>query len=428
MRPRQMYRSSRQAAPATESFGSTNGLRRHRPDYWLVAISALLLAVGLVVVFSIGPAIAKSSGTGTNYYVTRQLLAIGLSVIAFLITSRVPLQRWKDLRKPLLIAAVAATVLALISPLSEQYQEHRWVRLGSFTFQSVELVKLAIMVWLATMLSQAMAQGAVANTKRTFKPLLVALGVSGLVIAGIQSDLGSMGVIFVMMIAMAFVAGMPVKQLAAIGGIVVVGAFLAISATPYRRDRLATFLNPTADCQDAGYQACQAMNAVGSGGLIGLGLGGSVEAYGYLPEAANDSIFAIYAEKFGFVGSIILLVIFGMLFARIASIAERAADNFSRLLVVGVLTWLSVQSMVNIGAMIGLLPLKGITLPFISYGGTSVIFVAAAIGLVFQISHYTSLRAPRLNNDNGRSGYDDSRYGRGIRGAYHPDLSGRSRA
>lgn len=393
-----------------------------------MALCALLLAIGLMVVYSIGPAIAKSMGVGSSYYVNRQLIAIALSVVAFLITSRLPLDRWQRLQKPLLIAAAIATALALISPLSEQYQEHRWVRLGSLTFQSVELVKLAIMVWLATLLARGMADGSISDTQKTLKPVVIAIGVLGVVIAGLQSDLGSAGVLIAIMAVMAFVAGLPLKRIAVVGGIIGIGVVLAIASTPYRRERLQTFLNPTADCQDAGYQACQAMNAVGSGGLIGLGLGSSVQAYGYLPEAANDSIFAIYAEKFGFVGSIILLLIFGALFARIATIAERAPDNFSRLLVVGVLTWLSVQSVVNIGAMIGLLPLKGITLPFISYGGTSVVFIAAAIGVVFQVSRYTSLGAPRMRDtsSNNRRGYEDSRHGRRIRGAYHPDLSGRA--
>jgi cell division protein FtsW len=159
--------------------------------------------------------------------------------------------------------------------------------------------------------------------------------------------------------------------------------------------------------------------------MIGLGLGRSVQAYGYLPEAANDSIFAIYAEKFGFIGVTLLLGIFIGLFGRIKSIAERAADDFHQLIAVGVLSWLSVQTLINVGAMIGLLPLKGITLPFISYGGTSVVFVAAAVGLVFQISHYTSFIG-RVKAINRRATSDYRTDGRRVRGAYHPDPSRRA--
>jgi cell division protein FtsW len=265
------------------------------------------------------------------------------------------------------------------------------------------LVKFAIMIWLAGFLTERLQRGEVSDYGKTTKPVLIALGAVGFVVAGIQSDLGSMGVMVVMMASMAFIAGLPIKKLALFSGIILIGLILAVSTTPYRRARLQAYLHPESNCQTTGYQACQALIAVGSGGLVGLGLGSSVQAYGYLPEAANDSIFAIYAEKFGFIGSIILLAIFVAFFARIKNIAERLPDDFSRFLVIGVLSWLSIQSLINIGAMIGLLPLKGITLPFISYGGTSVVFVAAAIGLVFQASQYTSFAAARAAGVNRRS-------------------------
>jgi cell division protein FtsW len=225
---------------------------------------------------------------------------------------------------------------------------------------------------------------------------------------------------------MAFVAGLPMKRILLIVGVIVIGLVLAISTIPYRRARLEAFLHPDSNCQTSGYQACQALIAIGSGGMFGLGLGRSVQAYGYEPEAANDSIFAIYAENFGFVGCAILLGLFAAFFGRMKRIAERVPDDFSRLVVVGVLAWLSVQALINIGAMIGLLPLKGITLPFISYGGTSVVFAAAAVGLVFQISRYTAYSAPRVSNDINRGNdYDHRRDGRRLRGAYHPDPGSR---
>lgn len=427
MRPRTPGRTKSRLRPA-ESVGQAT-MRRHRPDYWLVTLCALLLAIGLVVVYAISPALSESTHVSGNYYVSKQLIAIGLSVIAFIVTSRIPLGRWQDLRKPLLIFAAAATLLAVILPVNPNYPAHRWVRLGSFSFQSVELLKFAVFIWFAGLLSSRMADGTINNFSKTFKPMLIALALVGGVVAGVQSDLGSTGVMLLMMGAMVYVAGLPLKRVILVGAVVLIGTTLAIVSTPYRRERLQTFLHPQANCQNSGYQACQAMIAVGSGGIIGLGLGSSVQAYGYLPEAANDSIFAIYAEKFGFVGSIILLLIFGALFSRIASIAERAPDNFSRLLVVGILSWFSVQALINIGAMIGLLPLKGITLPFISYGGTSVVFVAAAVGIVFQISHYTTLGAPRVRSETNQGGsHDHSSHGRRFRGAYHPDSSSRSRA
>lgn len=384
---------------------SLNLGRKHRPDYWLLTLCVVLLSIGLIVVYAISPALSAANHVGGGYYVGKQLLAIGLSVIAFIITSQVPLSWWRQAYKPLLAAAAVATLLALILPVNPAYPAHRWVRLGSFSFQSVELVKFAMLVWLAGFLADRIRQGVIANTQATLKPLAIALGVIAVAVAGVQSDLGSTGVIVMIVVAMAYVAGLPLKRILTIGGIIALMLVLAISSTPYRRERLATFLHPEANCQTSGYQACQALIAVGSGGMIGLGLGSSVQAYGYLPEAANDSIFAIYAEKFGFIGSVVLLGVFMAFFARLRYIVERTSDDFSRLLVVGVLAWLSTQALINIGAMIGLLPLKGITLPFISYGGTSVVFIAAAVGLVFQVSQYTAYSVPRMSEGGeGRRG------------------------
>ena len=230
-----------------------------------------------------------------------------------------------------------------------------------------------------------------------------------------------------MVTTMGFVAGLPMRRILLIALIVAVGTILAVSSTPYRRARLNTYLHPETNClTDAGHQACQALIAVGSGGAVGLGLGNSVQAYGYLPEAQNDSIFAIYAEKFGFVGSVLLLALFVTLFARLRLIIERAPDMFSRLVVSGVLAWLSTQAIINIGAMIGLLPLKGITLPLISYGGTSVLFVGAALGLAFQVSHYTTFTSRFIPHSTQRKAYEHSTDRRRVGRTYYSDSRGRA--
>lgn len=399
MRPQQAPRRRSSVGLADLTLG-----RKHHPDYWLLILSAALLAIGLIVVYAIGPALAAAQHVSGSYYVGKQLLAIGLSILAFLVTAKVPLSWWRQAYKPLLIAAGAATILALILPVNPDYPAHRWVRLGGLSFQSVEVLKFAVLIWLSAFLASRIKQGSTASNQQTLQPLLIALGLIGFAVAVIQSDLGSTAVIVAMMATMAFVAGLPLRRIALISGVILIGLVLAISATPYRRERFQAYLNPQANCQTSGYQACQALIAVGSGGIIGLGLGSSVQAYGYLPEAANDSIFAIYAEKFGFLGSMVLLAVFAAFFSRLKTIAERLTDDFSRLLTVGVLAWLSIQAVINIGAMLGLLPLKGITLPFISYGGTSVVFVAAAVGLVFQASQYTSYSTPRITGAAGGDG------------------------
>lgn len=401
MQPGMQGRSSLRSRDRARTHAAELNLgRKHKPDHWLLIFSALLLAIGLIVVYAISPALAVANHVSGTYYVGKQLLAIGLSVVAFIATAQIPLKWWRHAYKPFLIIAGIATLLALLLPVNPAYPAHRWVRLGGLSFQSVEIVKFAVLIALAGFLADRISLQQLRDSTRTFKPLLIAAAIIGLVIAGpqklhAQSDLGSMGVMVAMAGVMSFVAGVPMKRLLMFAGIIVVFVALVILPSGYRRQRLATYFHPESDCQDAGYQACQALITVGSGGIVGEGLGSGAQAYGYLPEAANDSIFAIFAEKFGFIGSVLLIGVFVGFFSRLKTIAERTSDDFSRLVVVGVLSWLSVQSLINMGAMIGLLPLKGITLPFISYGGTSVVFIAAAVGLAFQVSRYTALSAPR---------------------------------
>jgi cell division protein FtsW len=348
-----------------------------------------MLTIGLIVIYAISPGLHAQSGLGENYYVTKQAIAIGLGVGALVVMAKVPLTWWRKAQQPLIVAAALAAVAVRL--FGEQVNgAYRWIQIGGLSFQAVELIKFALLIWLASFLADKIRLGVLKDNKETLKPILVALAVIGVVVLGLQSDFGSTGVMIAMVGVMVFVAGLPLKRLVWLGGLMVAVLVLAVSTTAYRRDRLLTFLHPARDCQNAGYQACQALNAVGSGGMFGRGLARNVYAHGYLPESANDSIFAIFAEIFGFVGVSVLLVLFVAFFSRLRIIAERAPDDFSRLLVAGSLAWLGTQAVINIGAMIGLLPLKGITLPFISYGGTSLVFVMGLVGLIFQISRYTT--------------------------------------
>lgn len=416
-RPRQSLRPRQSARGAVA--------RRHKPDFGVLILSALLTLIGLILIYSISDALAGPDGNSMSI-VLHKLLATGLAVAAFVIAAKVPLATWDKYKKPLLWFAVALTLMAIVLPVNPEYPAHRWVRFGGLSLQTIELVKFVMLIWLSAFLAKQKAAGKMDDFNATLKPLAILLVVGGGVVAVLQSDLGSAGVLVAMMGVMAFVAGLSLKKVLLALALIAVLVMAAALTSPYRRARLDTFLNPTSNCQTAsGYQACQALISVGSGGFAGLGLGRSVQAYGYLPEAANDSIFAIYAEKFGFIGSIILLAIYAGLFKRIASIAERAPDDRLRLIVVGVLTWLAIQTLVNIGAMLGLLPLKGITLPFISYGGTSMIFLAAAVGLVFQISKFCNFTSPL----EGRKGmrFDGSFNRRRVRRPYYANLSGSRR-
>lgn len=390
--------------PMLSSGGTTT--RRHRPDYILLLLSILLMGIGLIVVYAISPGLAVQKNVSDYYYVGKQLIAILLGVAAFVAVSNVPLRAWRRLEIPLLVISGVASLAVRV--FGERVNgAYRWIQVGGLSFQVAELIKFALLIWLAGFLADRIRTGTIQNSSKTLKPLLLALGAIGIVVAILQKDFGSMGVMLAMMAIMTYIAGLPMKRIVMIGGIAAVGMILVILPFSYRRQRLANFIEPTRDCQNTGYQACQALIAVGSGGPFGLGLARGVQAYGYLPEAANDSIFAIFAEKFGFLGCTLLIGLLGALFVRISRIMERAPDDYSRLIVAGVLAWFSTQSIINIGAMLGLLPLKGITLPFISYGGTSIIFVTAAVGLVFNISRYTTYAA-NTNNTEGRASGDYS--------------------
>lgn len=385
------------------------GQRKHRPDYGLLLISVLLLCIGLVVVYSIGPGLASLKHVEESYFVNKQLLAIMVGLSAFAVTAFVPLDFWKGIQKQLIVMAVIATLIALVMPVSPEYPAHRWIRLGGFSLQSVEVIKFALLISLASFFARQKKFGLIADDHKTLKPLAICVLIIGAFVAVAQKDLGSFGVIIAIITVMSYIAGLPLKRVL-LAGLVVSGAIvLLVLPFEYRRQRVATYLNPESDCQNAGYQACQALIAVGSGGLTGKGIGSGAQAFGYLPEAANDSIFAIMAEKFGFIGTSLLVGIFLVLFTRIKNILERTSDDFSRYLVAGILAWISTQTIINVGAMIGLLPLKGITLPFISYGGTSIIFILVAIGFVFNVSRYTTFGIPTLQERGNNEGSTDWR-------------------
>ena len=388
-------------------------VRKHRPDYGLFITASILLAVGLVVMYAISPALAAQGGdVSENYFVIRQLIAVGIGIGAFYVFSRVPLTVWMKWYKVLIVSAIIISLGTIVTG----GLANRWIQLGAFSFQTVEYVKLVTIIVFAGYLAAIIEKGKLTELKAWKIPMIIA-AVLGFIVAIIQRDLGSAAVLFAIVLAMLYMAGFPLaKMMLAIGVVLLLGT-AAIASIPYRRDRVMTFMNPTKDCSDTGYHSCQALIAVGSGGLMGVGLGRSIQAYGYLPEAENDSIFAIYAEKFGFIGSVALLGLYGNLLLRILRIMQRAPTREMQLVTVGVFTWFGVQGTINIAAMLGLIPLKGITLPFISYGGTSLIFSMAALGLVFYISRFTLTRKAVLQQvpqQSEREGRENTTYGRRV--------------
>jgi cell division protein FtsW len=423
-RPRRSFVQSRRSLSAS----AARNTRRHKPDYWILILMALLLSLGLIVVYSISPGLAASQKISQNYFITKQLIAVALGLVTFWLASNVKLAVWKKLAKPMAAVALIGCLIVMVTPINALYPAHRWIRAGGFSFQVAELIKLALLISVANFIATAWRAGKIGDRKAVLQPLIILLLALGVVVAKFQSDLGSTGVMVAMIGMMAFTAGVPLKKIAMFGGLILILLVLAIGSSSYRRDRLSTFLHPERNCLSTGYQECQALISVGSGGIFGLGLGYSVQAYGYLPEASNDSIFAIIAEKFGFIGTLSILVIYGLFITRLRMVIERTADPFARLIVVGAMAWLSTQMLINVGAMVGLLPLKGITLPLISQGGTSLIFLTAALGVVFHISRYTNYKVtePEIG-PNEQTTTSNRIDGRGIGRPYSPPAVTRPR-
>jgi cell division protein FtsW len=391
-------------------------VRKHRPDYGLLIIASILLGIGLIVMYAISPALAGlGGGVSENYYVSRQFVAAILGLVLFFVFSKIKLEVWEKWQIPMIIIAFIASVMTIIlGGLS-----NRWIQMGAFSFQPVELVKFVLVISGSFFLGKVALMGRAAKLN-TYQPLVFLVVIFSTIVVGLQRDLGSALVLCIMIGIMAYVGGLPMKKLLIFAGLVVLMAVIAISSTSYRRDRLLTYFQPERDCISTGYHACQALIAVGSGGLFGMGLGRSVQAYGYLPKAANDSIFAIYAEKFGFIGVVVLLALYIALLLRILNIMQRAPNQVTQLICAGVFSWLAFQVVFNVGAMTGLLPLKGITLPFISAGGTSLIFAMMALGVVFHISSYTVMRKSLISPGNEREANENTHHRRWQRRSHHP--------
>lgn len=390
--------------------------RKHKPDYGLVVVVGILLLLGLIIIFAVSPALVQRDGAesllgGEYYYFLRQLIAVCLGIIAFIFMAITPINFWEKVQPLLVVSAVALSVIILIPGVGQEINgARRWINVGPVSLQPSEFVKLALVFYLASLLSQRIRKDELDDTNKTLKPLLYVTFALAILIAVLQKDLGTMVSVVAITVFMYFMSGAAMRNISIYLGSIGAAAVAAVILFPHRMERVLTFLNPATDAEGAGYHINQALISIGSGGFFGKGLGRSVQVFGYLPEAANDSIFAIIAEVLGFLGTMVVLVLFGILFMRMMKIMTRLENPYLMLLVAGILGWVLSHTIINIGAMLGLLPLTGITLPFLSLGGTSLVMIMAALGLVFNISRYTSLSVNKeLNNANSHHWRRDSR-------------------
>ena len=384
------------------------GARAHRADYVLAMGIFTLLAIGLVIIYSISPILSQKlvGNADRNYYFLNQIKYIGIGLVVWIAASSIRYDAWKRYAGVLLGASILGLLALLIPGISHaSHGATRWIDVGPFSIQPAEVMKIALILYLATWFERR------SEDIRSFMdgvvPFMIMVGSASFVIVVFQRDMGTMLVLAGAATAMFFTAGIRWTHLGLLVGSGSLAGLAAIAAFPHRMSRVLTFLDPSKDASGTGYHINQALIAIGSGGIFGVGLGHSIQVYGYLPEAANDSIFAIIAEEFGLIGSVAIVGLFGFVVYRGLKIAQASPDSFARLAATGISAWFGLQAAINIGAMLSIVPLTGIPLPWISYGGTSLIISMLGAGILLNISKYT-VREESYANSSQRRGISRS--------------------
>ncbi len=355
-------------------------------DPVLVSVCIALLSLGLVMVASASVSIADRNFSNPFYYFQRQLVFVFIGVTAAALVYRVRLVHWEKSGVALLGFALFLLVLVLIPGVGKTVNgSTRWISLGLINLQVSEVVKLFLLIYVAGYLVRHGEE--VRTTLRGFiKPMLM-VGLAGLLLL-LEPDFGSTVVIMGTVLAMTFLGGVRFVQFVSFMTLFGVSALMLIISSPYRMERLTSFMNPWADPFDTGFQLTQSLIAIGTGSWWGTGLGGSVQKLFYLPESHTDFLFAVLAEELGFVGVCIVILMFSVLFFRIFKIglqAEKSGNRFAAYVAYGIGVWLSLQAVINMGVNMGLMPTKGLTLPLMSYGGSSLVVCCMAIGLILRI-------------------------------------------
>lgn len=399
--------------------GEPELIRRHRPDYLLIVFMVFLMMLGLVVLYGIN--VALSQRYVNDNFALKQAIFLGLGVAVFFAGAKVRLAWLEKYAAKMLVVGVAASLLLAILALAHSGLALcsggacRWYNLGMVSFQPAELLKLGLMLYLAVFLAVKARAGQLNNVKDTLLPIGVVVAVLSFLVIVVQKDMGTGLVIIAIALGMLLMAGIKVKYFLYTFAIMALAGVLFVVTAPHRIARVVTFVNHQSTSQEdsaSDYHIEQALLAIGSGGFFGNGLGQSKQAFGYLPEAANDSIFAIMGETLGFVGTLIILVVFALLIYRLLVILQRSERLELKLLVAGIISWIGVQAIINVSSMIGLIPLTGITLPFLSFGGTSLLFTMLLMGMAFNISHYTSYRNTNGGASDGENSSRRRRIGR----------------
>jgi len=380
----------RRAASRTQT-----DLATRRTVAMLLGATAFLVAAGLIMVLSASSISAYAQFGDSFLFFQRQAGYAVAGTLGLWLTSRMRYQAWQRLAVPMLGLTVVLLALVLHPTTGvEAYGSSRWIALGPVTIQPSEIAKLSLIVFCAAILARKW--GKLDDLGHLALPLVpVVLIVCGLVMA--QPDLGTTVIITGAVFLLLFAAGVRMRYLLSAAVIGSAAGLALIMSADYRRVRFLSFLHPTADPQNTGWQLFQSLIALGSGGWTGVGLGASRQKWMYVPNAHTDFIFAILGEELGLIGEVIVLIAFGLLLYAGIRVAARAGDVFGRLLAAGIVAWFGVQILVNLGAVTGLLPITGVPLPFLSYGGSSLVVSLAAVGILVNIA-----RSPARERDRAR--------------------------
>lgn len=354
-------------------------------DRRLIAITALLVVFGLIMLASASSIVAYNTYQDTYYFFKRQLLSILIGVFVFWVCSKIDYKIFKKLALPMLIASIGILLLVFIPGLGREVNgSQSWLNIFGFSVQPSELVKFSFLAYLAALFEKS------SETPKRFISFLLIYGVIALLIL-LEPDIGTLFVLTAAAFSVYFVGGGKIKHLVILLVVGLLGLYIMVHlpGQEYRLERFKCFIDTGQDSRGSCYQINQSLIAIGSGGIAGRGLGESRQKFLYLPEVQNDFIFAVIAEETGLLGAGAIIILFTFLAFRSWKIAKSAPDGFGRNFCVGISVWIVVQAILNIGGITNFLPMTGVPLPLISYGGTAVIASMAGLGVIANVSRYT---------------------------------------
>jgi len=367
-------------------------MKKNSSDKILMVDVLLLLIFGLIMISSVSVVISYNNFGYNYYYLTHQLLyGVVPGVLFMFVLKNIDYRNYKQYAHLFFFAAIFLLIIVFLPGFGfETKGASRWIVIGDFSFQPSEFTKLAFIIYFANWLS--MKEKDLKNLEKGFLPFILIIGIVALPLV-LQPDIGTMIIIVMIAVSMFVLAGADIKHLPLLFMGAVLAIFSLIKIAPYRVDRLMVFMHPELDPKGIGYQINQALLALGSGGIFGLGYGHSRQKFNYLPEPMGDSIFAVIGEEMGLIGLMILIALFIIFAKRGLEIAKNAPDSFGKFVAAGITTWIAFQAIINIAAITSLAPLTGVPLPLISYGGSSLVVSLMGIGILLNISKHSARNA-----------------------------------